>query len=531
MSAPGLTGACFVDGKVMQGGGATFQATDPSNGGTIGPAFADATMAVVARACEAAAAAEDEYAATSKTQRAQFLRRIASELDGLGDELLTRCHRETALPMARIASERARTKFQLECFANAVEEGSWVDARIDRADPKRQPLPKPDLRAMLAAIGPVAVFGASNFPLAYSVAGGDTASALAAGCPVVVKAHPMHPGTSELVASAILAAARACQLPLGVFSMVHGKSHEVGRALVESSAINAVGFTGSQKGGAALCRIAAARERPIPVFAEMGSVNPVFVLPLAMAQRGPAIAQAIVNSALLACGQFCTSPGMTLFCDGPDAEPFVRTLVAGVASSAPGTLVHPDICANYERAQREIAAVPGVSLLAESSGPAACEATGGRARLFVVDAESVLRTPSLREEIYGPASLLVRCKNAAAMQRVAESMSGHLTATVHGDDGDLREHAGLLRALRKCVGRIVHNGVPTGVEVCAAMQHGGPWPASSDSRFTAVGLRAMLRWARSVAWQDAPQAALPPELADGNPLGIWRTIDGLLGRA
>lgn len=530
MSPRALTGNCFVGFAESSGGGDAFHAVDPSNGERLEPAFRDASAAVVARACEAARSAEDAFAATDRGARASFLRRIAGEIESLGDELLQRGHRETALPLARLASERARTMFQLETFAKAVEEGSWVDARIDRADAQRKPMPKPDLRAMLVPIGPVAVFGASNFPLAYSVAGGDTASALAVGCPVVVKAHPMHPGTSELVARAILAAARSNGMPDGVFSMVHGRTHEVGRSLVEHDAIEAVGFTGSLAGGSALCRIAAARERPIPVFAEMGSVNPVFVLPRAMAQRGPAIAQSIAASAMMACGQFCTSPGMTLYCEGEGAGSFVQAIAAAVSASVPGTLVHADIRANFDRALAAIAESPGVRLLAESGGAVANEATAGRARVFVADAVSVLRSTRLREEVYGPASLLVRCRDAAEMQRIAESMPGHLTATVHGDDHDLRLHASLLTALRKRVGRIVHDGVPTGVEVCAAMQHGGPWPASSDSRFTAVGARAMLRWARTVSWQDAPRAALPPELADGNPLGIWRTIDGQLGR-
>lgn len=530
MSAREITGACFLGDTATPGGGDEFHAVDPSNGERLTPAFRDASAPVVARACEAARSAEDTFASTNGAARASFLRRVAAAIESLGDELLQRAHRETALPLARLANERARTLFQLETFAKAVEEGSWVDARIDRADAQRKPMPKPDLRAMLVPIGPVAVFGASNFPLAYSVAGGDTASALAVGCPVVVKAHPMHPGTSELVAGAILAAAHAAGMPDGVFSMVHGRSHEVGRTLVGHPAIAAVGFTGSQAGGSALCRFAAARERPIPVFAEMGSVNPVFVLPRAMAQRGPAIAQAVATSALTACGQFCTSPGMTVFCDGEGADSFVQAMAAAISASVPGTLVHGDIRANFDRAISAIAESPGVRLLAESGGAVANEATAGRARVFVTDAESVLRSSRLREEVYGPASLLVRCRDAAEMQRIAESMPGHLTATVHGDEHDLRVHSALLVALRKRVGRIVHDGVPTGVEVCAAMQHGGPWPASSDSRFTAVGARAMLRWARTVSWQDAPQATLPPALADGNPLGIWRTVDGQLGR-
>ncbi len=530
MSSDGLTGSHFIACEAVPSRGATFHAVDPTTGANLGPAFADADASVVASACDAARHAEDAFAAVDGAGRARFLRAIAKEIEALGDRLLDRCARETALPLARLTTERGRTMFQLETFARVAEEGSWVDARIDRADASRKPQPKPDLRAMLVPIGPVAVFGASNFPLAYSVAGGDTASALAAGCPVVVKAHPMHPGTSELVAEAVVRAARSTCMPSGVFSMVHGRSHEVGRALVEHPAIAAVGFTGSKQGGASLFRIAAARERPIPVFAEMGSVNPVFVLPAALAARGAQVGQAVAASALLACGQFCTSPGLVAFVDSDGAESLVTAVESAIAASAPGTMVHADIRSGFERAVEELERHGGMRLLATGRGDGANAATAGRARAYVADAADVLRSNRLREEVYGPAFLLVRCRDLAEMLELARSMDGHLTATVHADAADHAAHAALLPCLQKRVGRIVHNGVPTGVEVCAAMQHGGPWPASSDSRFTAVGARAILRWARSVAFQDAPASALPTALRDGNPLGIWRTVDGALGR-
>ena len=525
-----LTGAHFVGVERAAGAGASFRAVDAARGVALEPSYFDAEDALVASACERAAGAEDAYASTEGRARAAFLRRIAAEIAGLGDALVDRVALETALPIARIQTERARTMFQLETFARAVEEGSWVDARIDRADRERKPQPKPDLRAMLRPIGPVAVFGASNFPLAYSVAGGDTASALAVGCPVVVKAHPMHPGTSELVATAIAAAVRATGMPDGVFSMVHGRGHEVGAALVRHSAIAAVGFTGSFAGGSALCRLASARETPIPVFAEMGSVNPVVVLPAALAQRGATIGQAVASSSLLACGQFCTSPGMVLYCDGAGAEDLVEAIRSTFAASPAGVMVHADIRSSYERAAATFAAQAGVRLAAEAAEGDASAPARGRGRVFATDAASTLRSLRLREELYGPALLLVRCRDVGEMEQVVAAMHGHLTATVHGDEADLQQHARLLRSLEKRVGRIVHNGVPTGVEVCAAMQHGGPWPASSDSRFTAVGPRAILRWVRPVAWQDAPQHALPSALRDGNPLGIARTIDGEVGR-
>lgn len=531
MTGDGIGGAHVVACEPVRGFGATFHAFDPSNGATLEPAFADADSGIVAKACEAARAAEDAFASVDGRGRAAFLRAIARELESLGDRLLLRAARETGLPNARLVTERGRTMFQLETFARVVEEGSWVDARIDRADPMRKPAPKPDLRAMLVPLGTVAVFGASNFPLAYSVAGGDTASALAAGCPVVVKAHPMHPGTSELTAEAIVRAARSAGMPQGVFSMVHGRSHEVGRALVEHPAIAAVGFTGSKQGGAALCRVAAARDCPIPVFAEMGSVNPVFVLPAALAARGGTVGSAVAGSALLACGQFCTSPGMIVFVDGPGADSLVGAVEAAIAASTPGTMVHADIRIGFERAVAEIEQRGDVALLASARGDGANATTAARARAYVAEASAVLASKRLREEVYGPAFLLVRCRDASEMLAIAESMQGHLTATVHAEGSDLPAHESLLRSIQKRVGRIVHNGVPTGVEVCASMQHGGPWPASSDSRFTAVGARAILRWARTVAWQDAPAASLPPALREGNPLGIWRTVDGAHGKA
>jgi len=530
MSGEGLTGSHVVACANVPARGAAFHAMDPSTGAVLAPAFADADATVVASACEAARGAADAFVEVDGPRRAGFLRAIAREIEALGDRLLDRAARETALPAARLVTERGRTMFQLETFARAVEEGSWVDARIDRGDAARKPAPKPDLRAMLVPIGPVAVFGASNFPLAYSVAGGDTASAFAAGCPVVVKAHPMHPGTSELVAEAIVRAVRATGMPGGVFSMVHGRSHEVGRALVEHAAIAAVGFTGSKQGGAALFRLAALRERPIPVFAEMGSVNPVFVLPAALAARGAQIGLAVAASALLACGQFCTSPGMLAFVDGEGAESLVAAVESTIAASAPGTMVHADIRSSFDRAVQELEQHRELRRLATSRGDGAHASTAGAARVYVASGADVLRSKRLREEVYGPAFLLVRCRDAAELLAVAESMEGHLTATVHAEANDLAAHAALLRSIGRRVGRVVHNGVPTGDEVCAAMQHGGPWPASSDSRFTAVGARAILRWARSVAFQDAPAATLPPALRDGNPLGIWRTVDGALGR-
>lgn len=523
-------GAHWWDGQAHAGDGAPFHAIAAATGRPLDPEYRDATAVEVDAAAAAAGAASDDYAAVPAPSRAAFLRRIADNLQALGDDLLARAGTETALPPARLVGERARTLLQLRLFADLVEEGSWVDARIDRAEPTRQPVPKPDLRALSVPIGPIAVFGASNFPFAYSVAGGDTASALAAGCPVVVKAHPAHPGTSELVAQAVVAAAAACELPRGVFGLVHGQGHAVGARLVQHPAIAAVGFTGSAAGGRALCAVAAQRPVPIPVFAEMGSANPVFALPAALEVRGAAIAAAVAASALQAVGQFCTSPGLVVVPGGAAAERFVGHLATAFASAAPGTLVHPTVRAHFDGAVAEVADLPGVALLAIAGGEVACAATGARPRLFAAAAETVLAQRRLGDEIYGPALLVVTCRSAAEQLAVARALHGHLTATVHGTAEDLRDHGELLTALRRRVGRLVFDGVPTGVEVVSAMQHGGPWPASSDSRFTAVGPRAIRRWVRPLAFQDAPPAVLPSALRDGNPDGIWRTVDGVLGR-
>ncbi len=525
-----LHGGHWWAGRAQAGRGAAFRAVAAATGAALGPDYRDATADEVDRAGAAVAAAATEFAACPPRQRADLLRRIADQLLAAGDELLARAHAETALPTTRLVGERARTVLQLRLFADLVEEGSWVDARIDRAEPQRTPLPAPDLRAMLLPLGPVAVFGASNFPFAYSVAGGDTASALAAGCPVLVKAHPAHPGTSELVARAIAAAIAGSGVPADAFAMVHGRSHDVGAAVARHPGIAAVGFTGSVQGGRALWQLAATRPVPIPVFAEMGSVNPVFVLPQALAQRGVQIATAVATSAMQATGQFCTSPGMVLVVDGADGQRFVDELQQRLGTVDPGPLVHPSIRDHFERAVAEVRALPGVSVCVGNAAAAAGPGALASPQLFVAEIEAVLAQGRLREEIYGPALLVVRCHSVDDMLAVARALHGHLTATVHGSDADLLQCGALLGELRRKVGRLVHDGVPTGVEVKAAMQHGGPWPASSDSRFTAVGPRAILRWARPVCFQDAPPATLPEALREGNPLGIWRTVGGVLGR-
>jgi NADP-dependent aldehyde dehydrogenase len=524
-----LTGDCRIGGKAVTGGGDAYTGVDARTAASLPPTCRDATVAQIDLACSAAAGAAAAYAATGAPARARFLRAVADGIVGLGDALLARCEQETALPRPRLESERGRTVNQLRMFAALLEEGSWVDASIERALPDRQPVPRPDLRRMSLPLGPVAVFGSSNFPFAYSVAGGDTASALAAGCPVVVKAHPAHPGTGELVARAIDAAVASCGMPAGTFAFVHGRGHGVGKALVLHPAIAAVGFTGSPQGGRALCDAAASRSQPIPVFAEMGSSNPVFVLPEALAQRAARVAETLAASATGAVGQMCTCPGLVVVVEGAGADALARELQQRIAAVPAGVLVHSSIGEHFARAVAEIEALGAVAVARGGHGRAAA-ATETAAVLYTATAEQVLQHERLRAEVFGPALLLVRCRDHAQMLAVAAALPGQLTGTLHGTDDDLIANQDLFLLLQQRVGRVVVNGVPTGVEVGSAMQHGGPWPASSAAATTSVGTAAIRRWVRPVCFQDVPQALLPVELRDGNPAGIWRLVDGLPGR-
>jgi alpha-ketoglutaric semialdehyde dehydrogenase len=490
--------------------------------------FEEASAAHVDRALAAAAQVALDYRRLSAHARGAFLDRIADAI-AHADGLIEAAAAETALPPERLAGERARTVGQLRMFANIVREGSWVDARIDRALPERQPLPKPDIRRMLIPMGPVAVFAASNFPLAFSVAGGDTASALAAGCPVVVKAHPAHPATSELAARAVVGAAQAAGMPPGVFSMLHSTRHEVGTALVQHPLTRAVAFTGSLRAGRALFDAAARRPDPIPVYAEMGSVNPVFVLPRALAERADAIAQGLRQSVTMGVGQFCTSPGLTIGITGERFDEFVRRMEALIVDAPPGTMLYPALFESYQAGVRRLSALDGIRTTPTASGAAA--ETQARATLFDTSAATFLRHRELREEVFGPSTVVVRCATRDEMEIVAARLDGQLTATIHGTPEDLAEYASLVSILEDRAGRLIFNGFPTGVEVCASMQHGGPYPASTDSRTTSVGAAAIHRFARPVAWQNFPQAALPPELQDGNPRGIWRQVDGEITRS
>jgi NADP-dependent aldehyde dehydrogenase len=521
-----LTGENLIAGGRSAAGPAGLHGLDPTSGERLEPGFHEATEGEISLALEGAEAAAAETAAVEAEQRADFLEAIAAEIEALGDELIERTAAETGLPAGRLAGERGRTTGQLRLFAEVVREGSWVEARIDRADPERKPLPKPDVRRMLVPLGPVVVFGASNFPLAFSVAGGDTAAALAAGCPVVVKAHPAHPGASELVGAAIERAAASSGLPPGVFSMVQGAAHAVGTALVTHPATRAVAFTGSLAGGRALFDLAARRPVPIPVYAEMGSANPVFLLPGALAARGEEIAAGLTASVQQGAGQFCTNPGLTVLPAGAHADRLLERAAALLGGSPAGTMVHPGIAASYRRALEEVTELPGVEVLARSEATGPWADTDARPALLETGVGEWLANPRLGEEIYGPTTLAVVCGDGDEMLAVARGLTGHLTATVHGTEDDLAEHGELLAVLATKVGRLILNGYPTGVEVCHAMQHGGPYPATTDSRSTSVGTAAIHRFARPVCWQDFPGAALPAELRDGNPRGIWRLVNG-----
>jgi NADP-dependent aldehyde dehydrogenase len=518
-----LTGLSFIGSERGSREGAAFHAQNPQTSAALEPAYYSVGTADVDKAVQLAADAFTSYSQTSGKARAAFLRRVADGFEAHREELAARAHLETALPMPRLLGEVGRTANQLRMFAAVVEEGSWVQARIDPALPDRQPLPRPDIRSMLRPLGPVAVFGASNFPLAFSVAGGDTASALAAGCPVVVKAHPAHPGTSELAAQILAAAVAAEGFHQGVFSMLFDSGIEVGTALVKHPLICAVAFTGSLRAGRALMDIAAGRSNPIPCFTEMSSGNPVFVLLGALRKGAAALAQNLFGSFTLGGGQFCTKPGIVLVPEAPEGQAFLDELKSLVDKSQPYALLTPGIAREYDRASKSRAAQ--VPLAAESKLSSEIP-EAGKARLFTVCVDQLIGQPELADEIFGPDTLLVYCDSTQDYIRAAAALEGHLTATILGDEADLAAHRELIEILERKVGRLIFNGFPTGVEVTHAMVHGGPYPSTSGPRFTSVGSLAIYRFARPVCFQGFPQQMLPPELQDANPLGIARLRDG-----
>ncbi len=501
-----------------------FDAVEPATGAVLAPAASVADPAHVARACALADEAFDIFRSLPLDTRAGFLDAVAEEVAALGDALVERTCRETGLPSGRVTGELARTTGQLRAFAALVRDGGFLDVRLDRPDPDRTPLRKPDLRARRVPVGPVAVFGASNFPLAFSVAGGDTAAALAAGCPVVVKAHPAHPGASEMVGRAVRDAVRRCGLPGGTFSLLSGPDNALGIALVRDEHIRAVGFTGSRAGGLALLRAAAERTVPIPVFAEMSSVNPVFLLPAALRARTDAIADGFVASVTLGAGQFCTNPGLVFAIAGEATDRFLAAAGRAIAGSAASPMLGRGIHDAFGRAVEARSSAHGVRVVARGAtgdGPNRC-----RAVLLATEAGTFLSQPTLAEEVFGAAALVVLCRDEADMMRVAASLEGQLTATLHLDDADLALATRLLPVLERKAGRLLANGWPTGVEVTHAMVHGGPFPATSDGRSTSVGTMAIERFLRPVCYQDWPADLLPPELRDG--AAVPRRLDGRL---
>jgi 2,5-dioxopentanoate dehydrogenase len=504
-----------------------FAAINPATGQPLETQFYAASVADVDAAAQLAKNAVPAFAGVPGKDRAVFLRHIASSIEANTSDIVQRANLETALPEGRLQGEIGRTCNQLRLFAQVVEEGSWVGARLDSPDPGRKPAPKPAIRSMLKPLGPVAVFGSSNFPLAFSVAGGDTASALAAGNPVIVKAHPAHPGTSELVGRAIRESVRALNLPEGVFSLLFDAGIEIGVRLVQHPAIKAVAFTGSQAGGTALMKLAAARPEPIPCYAEMGSINPVFVLPGVLNKRGGNVAAGLQASFTLGGGQFCTKPGVVLLPEEQGTEAFLKELRSRVESTASQTLLTPRIANQYESAVERRASTGHASILAKGiKADESAEGANAQVALLIADPKDFQSNEELAKEIFGPTTLVVPYTKREELLAIAENMEGHLTATIHAEDGELEQYSDLIDILTRKVGRLLVNAYPTGVEVCHAMVHGGPFPATSDSRSTSVGTRAIFRFARPVCFQDFPDAALPDELKSSNPFGIWRLVDG-----
>jgi len=465
------------------------------------------------------------YRKMSLKQRADFMRTIAVELEVCGDELIQTAMRETNLPEARMRNERGRTIFQLNSYADACERGEWLEARIDTAIPDKN-TPKPDIRKMLVPLGPVVVFGSSNFPFAYSTAGGDTACAFAAGCPVIIKAHPAHPQTSETVANAILNAADKCKMPKGIFAHVHGVSFEVGKSLVMHPHTRAVGFTGSFIGGKQLFDWANQRKEPIPVFSEMGSINPVFLLQEKLRSSAAEIANMYAGSITLGVGQFCTNPGLIIGIESYELKTFVHDLGKAVQQIAPGPMLHPGIAKAYQENKGNALLQEDVHLVAESE--TAVKENDGLPTIATATGQAFLNNPVLHKEVFGPYSLIIRCKDMNEMIEVAKHLEGQLTSTLMATENDIKSNDELIEAVKNICGRFILNGVPTGVEVCLSMHHGGPFPATTDSRFTSVGADGIKRFARPIAFQNWPNDLLPDELKDDNPLGIWRTVNNEL---
>ena len=519
-----ISGENFIGYSRSAADGKTFKTFNPQLNLENPHLFNEASSEEIQKACELAWKAFTIFRTTDGKKKAQFLNAIADEIMNLDDELIETYMSETGLPEGRAKGERGRTVFQLRSFADLVEEGSWVEASIDTAIPDRTPIPKPDLRKMLIPLGPVVVFGASNFPLAYSTAGGDTAAAFAAGCPVIVKSHPMHAGTGELVASAISKAARDTGMPDGVFSNLNSSGIEVGVELVKNPKVKAVGFTGSIRGGRALFDLAASREEPIPVFAEMGSINPVVILPYAVTEKGSELAETYAKSITLGTGQFCTNPGLILGIKGDALTSFSNTLAEALVKIEPSCMLHPNIHSAYDSNKEVAISQQGVNTLADFDSDA--QANYARQAVVAVEGDTFLNNTKLHQEVFGPFSMVVECESKEQLEKIIQGLEGQLTGTLISGSDDLNNYEGVIAALKNRVGRLIYNGVPTGVEVCPSMLHGGPYPSSTDSRFTAVGIHSIKRWVRPMSYQNWPQEQLPDELKDSNPLNITRLVNG-----
>jgi 2,5-dioxopentanoate dehydrogenase len=517
------SGELLIGARTVTGNGDPIHGFNPITGAQLDPSFGTATAQQLDQACGLAAEAFASYRDTSLSTRSGFLRIIASNIEALGEDLIATASTETGLPRARIEGERARTVGQLRLFADVVADGEFIEARVDPAIEDRKPSRRPDIRQCHIGLGPVAVFGASNFPLAFSVAGGDTASALAAGCPVIVKAHSAHPGTSELVGRAIQQAVRDAALHEGVFSLLFGSGHALGADLVADSRIKAAGFTGSRRGGLALLAVAQSRREPIPFYAEMSSVNPVLLLPAALAGQGREIARNFVAALTLGAGQFCTNPGLVLAIESAGLEAFLSEAASALGGVAAAPMLTREIHSSYVGRTQQLSDHAHVEQVGRGREGGRCHC---QAALFTTEAEAFRRHPELAEEVFGAASLVVRCRDIEQMRTIVTGLEGQLTVSLHLGPDDVPEARRLLPLLELKAGRIVINGFATGVEVGHAMVHGGPFPATSDVRSTSVGSLAIRRFLRPIAYQDLPDTLLPDSLKEGNPLGISRLMNG-----
>ncbi|MEC3906711.1 aldehyde dehydrogenase (NADP(+)) [Tamlana sp. 2201CG12-4] len=519
-----ITGKNYIGNQLSANGNKVFKTFNPLLNIENQWEITEASTDEVNQAVELAAEAFKTYSKISGVKKAEFLRAIAEEIETLGDELLEVYSSESGLPKGRAVGERGRTLGQLRAFADHIEEGNWVAASIDTAQPERKPLPKVDLRKMNVALGPVVVFGASNFPFAFSTAGGDTAAALAAGCPVIVKSHPMHAATGEMVSSAIIKAAEKTGMPNGVFSNLNSSGIEIGQALVQHSKVKAVGFTGSIRGGRALFDLAAKRKEPIPVFAEMGSVNPVVILPEALQKKYKTLAKTYSNSITMGAGQFCTNPGLIIGVKSEGLTNFVNALAEDIIKEEPSCMLHPNIIGAYETNKTAALSQKGLKVLAGYEDDV--KVNHAKQVVTAVEGDIFLNNPTLHHEVFGPFSLVVQCDNINQLEQIISNLEGQLTGTIISDGNEIGKYTTVVNALQSRVGRIIFNGVPTGVEVCPSMLHGGPYPASTDSRFTAVGVDSIKRFVRPFSFQDWPNELLPEELKNENPLGISRLVNG-----